>query len=161
MDALFFVNHWSVLNWKKKKHRFVRNFPNLWKTCNERFIFCQSLICTQLKKKNIVLYEIPPTLRLVRGYSCILKSPKSHTKYMAEFARQNCTKCPKLLEIVRLQILIWNLTYRGLPGVKIFVLKCTKNIKGRDSALLGKYKKRSDRRVSEASAQPIYIGMAF
>ena len=34
-------------------------------------------------------------------------------------------------------------------------------IKGRGSALLGEYKERSERRVSGASAHPIYIGIAF
>ena len=35
------------------------------------------------------------------------------------------------------------------------------NIKGRGRALLDKYKERSDRRISGASAHPKYIGMAF
>ena len=32
------------------------------------------------------------------------------------------------MKIVRLPVLIWNLMYRGLSGVKIFILKCTKKI---------------------------------
>ena len=46
-------------------------------------------------------------------------------------------------------------------GSNINIIIHDNDINGRGSALLGEYKELSDRRVSGASAYPIYIGIAF